>query len=121
LFAEFLEKRFRKNCDLPTGLGKTSIIAIWLLALAHRARANTLIGFPRRLIYVVNRRTVVDQATREAEKLRKVLIENPEVATVAKALNSLTLRATDSPLAISTLRGQFADNAEWREIRPSPP
>ena len=106
---------FRKTCDLPTGLGKTSIITIWLLALAHRARANTLIGFPRRLIYVVNRRTVVDQATREAEKLRKVLIEKPEVATVVEALNSLALRATDSPLAISTLRGQFADNAEWRE------
>src|SRR5215813_14043499 len=59
LFSELAEGRcFRRNCDLPTGLGKTSIIAIWLLALAHHARSGALAGFPRRLVYVVNRRTV---------------------------------------------------------------
>ncbi|MBI3097093.1 MAG: hypothetical protein HYY93_02430 [Planctomycetes bacterium] len=63
LFDEFLQGRFRETCDIPTGLGKTSVMAIWLLALAHHARAGTVAGFPRRLVYVVNRRTVVDQAT----------------------------------------------------------
>ena len=61
-----VEGNFPERCDIPTGLGKTSIIAIWLLALAHRARSGVASGFPRRLVYVVNRRTVVDQATREA-------------------------------------------------------
>ena len=66
LFSEFVEGEFRNSCDVPTGLGKTSVIAIWLLALAHKISAAVrLKGFPRRLIYVVNRRTVVDQATRE--------------------------------------------------------
>jgi len=72
---------------LPTGLGKTSIIAIWLLARLVNP------NLPRRLVYVVNRRTVVDQTTREVERLVKNL---PEVA-----------------LAVSTLRGQFVDNREW--------
>ena len=56
---------------------------------------------PRRLVYVVNRRTVVDQTTDEVQKLRENL-----------------LKLEDRPdhirhLAISTLRGQFADNHEW--------
>src|SRR4051794_34502766 len=48
-------------CTLPTGLGKTSVIAIWLIALA-----TPQTRIPRRLVYVVNRRTVVDQSTDEA-------------------------------------------------------
>ncbi len=52
-------------CNLPTGLGKTSVIAVWLIALAtSRERV------PRRLVYVVNRRTVVDQTTEEVQKYR---------------------------------------------------
>lgn len=121
LFAEFLQKQFRKTCDVPTGLGKTSIITIWLLALLHHARTNTPKDFPRRLIYVVNRRTVVDQATREAERMREELVVNAKLKIVADTLGSLAARASDAPLAISTLRGQFADNAEWRNdpARPS--
>lgn len=115
LFEEFLQKRFPKTCDIPTGLGKTSIIAIWLLALAHHARTGTVSGFPRRLIYVVNRRTVVDQATREAERMREVLATaKPALQAVTSALRSLSSQIHETPLAISTLRGQFADNGEWR-------
>lgn len=39
LFAEFLAGRFPSSCDIPMGLRKTSVIAIWLLALARHARA----------------------------------------------------------------------------------
>jgi CRISPR-associated endonuclease/helicase Cas3 len=85
-----------RTADLPTGLGKTSVIAVWLLALIKRPEK-----MPRRIIYVVNRRTVVDQTTAEVERLRENL---PELGS----------RWFDS-LAISTLRGQFADNQEWRE------
>jgi CRISPR-associated endonuclease/helicase Cas3 len=114
LFNEFTQKKFRKTCDVPTGLGKTSIIAIWLLAVVNHARANALKDFPRRLIYVVNRRTVVDQATRETEHIRKALLAKPELRSAADTLQALSVRGSDAPLAISTLRGQFADNAEWR-------
>ncbi len=108
-----LFERLRDNvppsvCDLPTGLGKTSVIALWLLALA--ARDNVA----RRLIYVVNRRTVVDQATVEAERLRKQLADHPELEHLRVSLSKLGALSSKLPLAISTLRGEFADNAEWR-------
>ena len=101
------------SCSLPTGLGKTSVIPIWLIALANVRRRR---AFPRRLAYIVNRRTVVDQATREAEKLRSLLLADdrpPVLARLAAALAELAADSSAAPLAISTLRGQFADNGEW--------
>ncbi len=115
LYGHFLKGDSPTALDLPTGLGKTATIAVWLLALAHHAHAGTARDFSRRLVYVVNRRTVVDQATREAEQIRKALISTPELSAVADALRSLSAQSSESPLAISTLRGQFADNAEWRD------
>jgi CRISPR-associated endonuclease/helicase Cas3 len=93
LFQKFLKGQIPTSCCLPTGMGKTSIVALWLIALGYRAEV------PRRLVYVVNRRTVVDQTTNEVERIR----EN---------LSKLTLPGLDA-LAVSTLRGQFADNREW--------
>ncbi len=109
-------------CSLPTGLGKTSVMAVWLLALAASAEDAAFRGrVPRRLAYVVNRRTIVDQATREAEKLHEKLKSKPELRDVRDRLAQLRgeasqdadQRGADVPLAISTLRGQFADNGEW--------
>ena len=91
LFQRLARGEIPSALDLPTGLGKTSVMAIWLIAWAQGAR------LPRRLIYVVDRRAVVDQATTEAEKLRRN----------AKAALGL------DKLLISTLRGQFVDNREW--------
>src|SRR5690348_5034756 len=51
--------------DLPTGLGKTSVIAIWYLS--YKAGA----AIPRRLVYVVDRRAVVDQATLVADEIKR--------------------------------------------------
>lgn len=92
LYVEWFSRgRIPSACDLPTGLGKTSIMAIWLIARASGA------NLPRRLVYVVDRRAVVDQATRFAETLR-------ETAGQALGLDHLP---------ISTLRGRFVDNREW--------
>jgi CRISPR-associated endonuclease/helicase Cas3 len=102
------------SCHLPTGLGKTSVVAIWLLALAHKPEC-----IPRRLVYVVNRRTVVDQTTNEVEKYRTALQTETLRAVRGRLteLCALSLQAKvgqpASPLALSTLRGQFADNREW--------
>jgi CRISPR-associated endonuclease/helicase Cas3 len=106
------------TCDIPTGLGKTSVIAIWLLALEWQARERS-VRLPRRLVYVVDRRTVVDQATDVAERLRKALKEAaPEspAGQVRAALERLCIDPNDpdSPLAIGTLRGEHADNGAWR-------
>ena len=64
LLRRLLDADLPQVVDIPTGLGKTSVMALWLIALAEGAR------LPRRLVYVVDRRAVVDQATRFAERLR---------------------------------------------------
>lgn len=107
LYERFVSGDFPNACDLPTGLGKTSVIALWLLALTKNPK------LPRRLVYVVNRRTVVDQSTAEAERLRKQLTQ-PDAQQLRRALDDMSALPTESPLAISTLRGEFADNAQWR-------
>lgn len=99
------DERPPQSADLPTGLGKTSVVAIWLIALlTHPNRV------PRRLVYVVNRRTVVDQTSTEVERLQERLKANPELIVKLMALCAVPV---DVPLALSTLRGQFADNREW--------
>lgn len=113
LFEEFVQGKYRTTCDVPTGLGKTSVIAVWLLALAHHASLGKYSYFPRRLVYVVNRRTVVDQSTREAEHMRNALVNDSRLEYVKKALQALQALESDNPLAISTLRGEMADNGEW--------
>lgn len=107
LYERFVKGDFPRMCDLPTGLGKTSVIALWLLALAKNPK------LPRRLAYVVNRRTVVDQSTSEAERVRAQLL-SPEARHLRDALDALAATTAQHPLTISTLRGEFADNGEWR-------
>src|SRR5215813_9687664 len=92
----FTKGEFPHSCNLPTGLGKTLIVAIWLIALMDQPGK-----IPRRLVYVVNRRTVVDQTTEEVEKLCENLLK---LENVPKHVQQV---------AISTLRGQYADNHEW--------
>lgn len=92
--------------DIPTGLGKTSVMAIWLVARVLGA------SVPRRMVYVVDRRAVVDQATEVAIALREWIEQNADLKT--------NLGLTDRLLPISTLRGQYADNREWLE-NPSAP
>lgn len=104
LYSRFAQRNIPECCNLPTGLGKTSVIAIWLIALAKFPDR-----VPRRLVYVVNRRTVVDQTTEEAEKLRHNLLSSGLSADLA----DLCALPCDPPVSISTLRGQFADNREW--------
>ena len=88
--------------DIPTGLGKTAVMAVWLLARAAGA------ALPRRLVYVVDRRAVVDQATAFAQQLRDVLKEEDGLEAVRCGLG-----LGERPLPISTLRGLHADNREW--------
>jgi CRISPR-associated endonuclease/helicase Cas3 len=123
LFAHFVmdrpgARRLPDAPDIPTGLGKTSVIPIWLLALAAQAREG-MPSLPRRLVYVVNRRTVVDQATDVAMDIREALRKANGAGTagqIHKALSGLCIDPNDqaSPLAISTLRGELADNQEWQ-------
>ena len=94
LYRRMVEGDIPSCCDLPTGLGKTSVMAIWYVALKAAAPV------PRRLAYVVDRRAVVDQATTIADEIKQ--------------------KSDDSALCVSTLRGQHVDNKAWLEDPTAP-
>ena len=103
----FANGRLPSAVSVPTGLGKTAVMAIWMVALAQQMKSGQ-ISLPRRLVYVVDRRAVVDQATRFAEDLRANLQKSD-----AKELRDALGLAGAEALPISTLRGQFVDNRDW--------
>ncbi len=110
LFDAFLKGEIREDISLPTGSGKTSILAVWLIALAAGAPV------PRRLVWVVDRRVVVDQATEEAVQLASRINDEsivPALRSLRDALAALSVAGPDQLLAISTLRGEKEDNREW--------
>lgn len=106
LLRRFLDGEDVDALDIPTGLGKTAVMAIWLVARACGAKV------PRRLVYVVDRRAVVDQATTVADELGKWVGRTPDAARA--------LGLGERPLALSTLRGQHVDNRAWLEDPSAP-
>lgn len=122
LYQQMLKGDVPSVCDLPTGLGKTMVIPIWLIALAKQSGEGSNKRLPRRLIYIVNRRTVVDQATSVVEQIRQRLLDpdgqrlagdKEALRALAEALKRLA-STKDLLLAVSTLRGELADNEEWK-------
>jgi len=118
LFARLMRGAFPSECDIPTGLGKTSIIVIWLLALADcLMRQTSQRTIPLRLVYVVDRRVIVDQATSEADgivkKLKELAKADEKLREIYDALKQAALSQDDVVIALSTLRGEHADNREW--------
>ena len=106
LFNKFSDEQIPAALDIPTG--KTAVMAIWL---ATRAFGKPV---PRRLVYVVDRRAVVDQATTEAVRLADNLTAAfNDVAPEQSAIWRANLGLVDNRLPISTLRGEFADNQLW--------
>jgi len=95
LYNEWFAGDIKPVIDLPTGMGKTNVMAIWFIARSQRAQEDPL-RLPTRLVYVVDRRTVVDQATTLAKNI----------------MDGAAKTGLDAP-TISTLRGQFADNRDW--------
>ncbi len=98
--------------DIPTGLGKTAAIdvAVWHLARQAGERPRRA---PVRMVYVVDRRLVVDQAARRAETIAAKLRDAGDgpLAAVGGALRGL---AGDGPsLAVVRLRGGMPLDPDW--------
>lgn len=119
------------HLNLPTGTGKTSLIPIWMIALAWQASQESRITLPRRLVWVVNRRVVVDQASQETQDMIDRITYPENIADSDRRYNLARLKdhlhrisflgsAGHKPVAVSTLRGQMADNVEW-SLDPSRP
>jgi len=117
LFTDIEAGRFPADIELATGLGKTSIIALWVLALGRALARNSKL-VPRRLAYVVDRRVVVDQASEFAEQVRERLEQAAQDENDALHALATTLKnagCTSSVVEVSTLRGQRALDTRWRD------
>ena len=74
-------------------------------------------------MYVVDRRTVVDQATIIVEQIRERLLtpgdprwreHQATLDNISETLAPLAAEENGTVLGVSTLRGEFADNEEWK-------
>ena len=107
--------RWPNVIDLPTGAGKTSTLDVAIYALARRPDAQ-----PRRVAFVVDRRTIVDQTTQRARSLADALQRalggtDTPLARVARSLAALS--DSRAPLDVGHLRGGLTGNdslaADW--------
>ncbi|WP_019022503.1 type I-U CRISPR-associated helicase/endonuclease Cas3 [Thioalkalivibrio sp. ALE23] len=106
-FARLLDGEIPDELALPTGTGKTSVVPLYLLALAAGA------PLPRRLVYVVDRRAIVDQTTAQLRTWIDALAEMNEAREALE--EKAAFRHPDAgPVAIGTLRGGLMDSGEWR-------
>jgi len=115
LFQEFIAGRVTASLNLPTGAGKTNVITCWLLALVWQ-KLQATVTLARRLVWVVNRRKVVDQTSDLAEHIAGTIEKLPADHNLRRALDSMSLTGG---IGVSTLRGEHEDNQEWSD--PSAP
>ncbi|WIN00061.1 type I-U CRISPR-associated helicase/endonuclease Cas3 [Actinoplanes oblitus] len=116
--------------DVPTGLGKTSVLDVAVFAAALRPELA-----PRRMFFVVDRRLVVDEAFDHAQRLQAALTQaltgdsNPVSRTVATALlahaslaplpdtnetpPSSEVREMPQPLTVTRMRGGTTWDRLW--------
>lgn len=124
LFIDLADGRYPRLVDLPTGAGKTDVAAIWVLALAwYGLDTDTRSPVPRRLVWVVNRRVLVQQVFKLARQLQDKLPagrpDSGSLADVREGLARLSGDVTDV-FRVVQLRGQLIDDREW-SVAPSVP
>ena len=101
--------------ELPTGTGKTAVLDTALYTLAIRPEV-----FPRRIVFVIDRRIVVDQVCKRAELIRgKIKAASDGVLFELRArLEELTDAV--EPLGVAALRGGIPIDGDWAQ-RPEQP
>lgn len=123
------EGRWPDLVDVPTALGKTSMldIAVFVMAADHRDGSDR-VG-RRRVFFVVDRRLVVNEAYVEAEHLAAVLArpgaDRPITRAVGVALRALRSPARighhrADPVVVTRMRGGTTWATDWVD-RPDQP
>lgn len=104
--------------EIPTGLGKTATIAIAVYELARQLHHGGTAGrtAPQRIFHVVNRRRLVEGASRFIRHLAERINEgadHPDIAPVRNALKKLLGPGDDTPILFSEIHGQSNTNRGW--------
>ncbi|MDE0287917.1 MAG: type I-U CRISPR-associated helicase/endonuclease Cas3 [bacterium] len=106
--------RWPEVIDLPTGSGKTAAIDTAVFTLAAQPDR-----FPRRVVFVIDRRIIVDQVCKRARVIERA---------ISRAQSGLLLRIRErflaitdgAPLGVAALRGGVPIDNEWTH-RPDQP
>jgi CRISPR-associated endonuclease/helicase Cas3 len=105
--------------DVPTGCGKTSVMDVAVYALAVQAELPAALRTPLRVFFVVDRRLVVDDVYRHAQKLAAKIAEQETEAT-RWVRERLLLFGGASPLEVALMRGGMYRSNGWADIPHQP-
>ena len=108
------EGKWPEVIDLPTGTGKTSVLDTAVFALAACPDQ-----FPRRVVFVIDRRIVVDQVYERAKRIRKRLAK-ADTDVLRRVRDELGKISGGEPLGTAALRGGALILDEWTK-RPDQP
>lgn len=102
------EGKWPRVIDLPTGTGKTAVLDTAVFALTTRPA-----DFPRRVVFVIDRRIVVDQVCERATKIARALEEGatPLLKSMGDRLRALS--DGGEALGVAALRGGVPINNGW--------
>ena len=100
--------------DLPTGAGKTAVLDAAVFAMAVQPEVS-----PRRIVFVVDRRIVVDQVYERAERIRE-RIKTGETDVLQQVRERLQSLGGGELLGVACLRGGIPIDDKWAE-RPDQP
>lgn len=108
--------------SIPTGCGKTSIIDVWVWALANSALDDPR-RQSRRLFFVIDRRIVVDDVFTHARTIAdKLAMARGGAGPLASAAEALSALGGDpnTPLLAARLRGGMELDPAWAENPAQP-
>ena len=103
-----------KVVDLPTGSGKTAVLDTAVFAMAAQPADS-----PRRLVFVIDRRIVVDQVCERARQIQRRLKE-ADTPVLKRVRMSLCELSGGEPLGVAALRGGIPIDDAWAQ-RPDQP
>lgn len=104
--------------DLPTGSGKTAALDVAVFALALGAGEG--VAVPRRIVYVVDRRTIVSQAHDRALRLREAITGGNADVLIRMRDRLASLSGGGVPLRTAELRGGIARDDMWSRTPDQP-
>ncbi len=103
-----------KVIDLPTGTGKTAVLDTAVFALAAQPTNS-----PRRVVFVIDRRIVVDQVYKRAQRIR-CRVEAGNTPILRRVRERLRALSDGEPLGVAALRGGVPLDNDWTH-RPDQP
>lgn len=109
LLRRVVQSGWPAGIDVPTGLGKTSVLDVAVFAAA--------LGVPharRRIFYVVDRRLIVDEAYEHARRIASAL-EKPVGEVTMKVAQRLRAEDDDVTLDVTRMRGGVTWERTWLE------